>query len=29
MREVAELLSKLGPLRDSGILTGEEFNEQK
>ena len=29
MREVAELLGKLGSLRDSGILTGEEFNEQK
>jgi hypothetical protein len=29
MREVAELLSKLGSLRDSGILTGEEFNERK
>jgi PPE-repeat protein len=29
MREVAELLSKLGALRDSGILTSEEFNEQK
>ncbi|MGO9156975.1 PPE family protein, SVP subgroup [Mycobacterium sp.] len=29
MREVTELLCKLGSLRDSGILTGEEFNEQK
>ncbi len=29
MREVAELLGKLGSLRDSGILTCEEFNEQK
>ena len=29
MREVAELLGKLGSLRDSGILTDEEFNEQK
>jgi PPE-repeat protein len=29
MREVAELLGKLGSLRDSGILTAEEFNEQK
>ena len=29
MREVAELLGKLGALRDSGILTCEEFNEQK
>jgi PPE-repeat protein len=29
MREVTELLGKLGGLRDSGILTNEEFNEQK
>ena len=29
MREVTELLTKLGSLRDSGILTGQEFNEQK
>ena len=29
MREVTELLGKLGSLRDSGILTGEEFNDQK
>jgi hypothetical protein len=29
MREVAELLGKLGSLRDSGILTEEEFSEQK
>jgi PPE-repeat protein len=29
MREIAELLGKLGGLRDSGILTCEEFNEQK
>jgi PPE-SVP subfamily C-terminal region/Short C-terminal domain len=29
MREVTELLCKLGSLRDSGILTDEEFNEQK
>ena len=29
MREVAELLGKLGSLRDSGILTLGEFNEQK
>ncbi len=29
MREIAELLGKLGSLRDSGILTGEEFNVQK
>jgi PPE-repeat protein len=27
--ELAELLGKLGVLRDSGILTDEEFNEQK
>jgi hypothetical protein len=27
--ELAELLGKLGGLRDSGILTDEEFNEQK
>jgi PPE-repeat protein len=29
MGELAELLGKLGALRDSGILTSEEFNEQK
>jgi hypothetical protein len=29
MREVAEVLSKLGELRDSGVLTSGEFNEQK
>jgi PPE-repeat protein len=29
MREFAELLGKLGDLRDSGLLTDEEFNEQK
>ena len=29
MREVTELLGKLGSLRDSGILTEEEFSEQK
>jgi PPE-repeat protein len=29
MRELAELLGKFGVLRDSGILTSEEFNEQK
>ena len=29
MRERAELLCKLGVLRDSGILTDEEFNGQK
>jgi hypothetical protein len=29
VRELAELLGKLGVLRDSGILTDEEFNEQK
>jgi PPE-repeat protein len=29
MRELTELLGKLGVLRDSGILTEEEFNEQK
>jgi PPE-repeat protein len=29
MREVTELLGKLGALRDSGILTNAEFNEQK
>jgi len=27
--ELAEALGKLGVLRDSGILTDEEFNEQK
>jgi hypothetical protein len=27
--ELADLLGKLGVLRDSGILTDEEFNEQK
>jgi PPE-repeat protein len=29
MREFAELLGKLGDLRDSGLLTDEEFDEQK
>jgi PPE-repeat protein len=29
IRERAELLCKLGVLRDSGILTDQEFNEQK
>jgi PPE-repeat protein len=29
IRELTELLGKLGALRDSGILTDEEFNEQK
>jgi PPE-repeat protein len=29
IREFAELLGKLGVLRDSGLLTDEEFNEQK
>jgi hypothetical protein len=29
MRELTELLGELGVLRDSGILTDEEFNEQK
>lgn len=29
MHEVTDLLGKLGTLRDSGILTSEEFNEQK
>ena len=29
IRERAELLCKLGVLRDSGILTDKEFNEQK
>ncbi|ORV49534.1 hypothetical protein AWC05_02340 [Mycobacterium florentinum] len=29
MREFAELLGKLGELRDAGLLTDEEFNEQK
>jgi PPE-repeat protein len=29
IRELTELLGKLGVLRDSGILTDEEFNEQK
>jgi PPE-repeat protein len=29
MRELTELLCELGALRDSGILTDEEFNEQK
>jgi len=27
--ELTELLGKLGALRDSGILTNEEFTEQK
>ncbi len=29
IREFAEVLGKLGALRDSGLLTEEEFNEQK
>ena len=29
IREFAELLGKLGDLRDSGLLTDEEFNKQK
>jgi PPE-repeat protein len=29
IRELTELLGKLGVLRDSGILTDDEFNEQK
>ncbi|WAC91966.1 PPE family protein, SVP subgroup [Mycobacterium sp. Aquia_213] len=29
MREFAELLGKLGDLRDAGLLTDAEFNEQK
>ena len=29
IREFAELLVKLGDLRDSGLLTDDEFNEQK
>ena len=29
IREFAELVDKLGTLRDSGLLTEEEFNEQK
>jgi PPE-repeat protein len=29
IREFAELLVKLGDLRDAGLLTDEEFNEQK
>jgi len=29
IREFTELLSKLGELRDSGLLTDEEFSEQK
>ncbi|MGO9350291.1 MAG: PPE family protein, SVP subgroup [Mycobacterium sp.] len=29
IRELTELLGKLGSLRDSGLLTDEEFNEQK
>ena len=29
LRELAELLRELAALRDSGILTDEEFNVQK
>jgi len=29
IREFAELVARLGALRDSGLLTDEEFNEQK
>jgi hypothetical protein len=29
IREFAELLGKLGDLRDSGLLTDEEFDQQK
>jgi hypothetical protein len=29
IREFTELLGKLGALRDSGLLTDEEFDEQK
>jgi hypothetical protein len=29
INELAEVLGKLGALRDSGVLTDEEFNEQK
>jgi hypothetical protein len=29
INELAELLGKLGVLRDSGLLTEEEFNGQK
>jgi hypothetical protein len=29
LREVTDLLSKLGRLRDSGVLTDKEFGEQK
>ncbi|WP_396838458.1 SHOCT domain-containing protein [Mycobacterium sp.] len=29
LREVNDLLSKLGRLRDSGVLTDKEFGEQK
>ena len=29
IREFTELLGKLGDLRDSGLLTDEEFSEQK
>jgi hypothetical protein len=29
LREVTDLLSKLGRLRDNGVLTDKEFGEQK
>jgi hypothetical protein len=29
IREFTEVLGKLGDLRDSGLLTDEEFNKQK
>jgi hypothetical protein len=29
LREITELLSKLGQLRDSGVLTDAEFGQQK
>ena len=29
IREFAEVLGKLGDLRDAGLLTDEEFNQQK
>jgi hypothetical protein len=29
IREFTELLGKLGDLRDSGLLTDAEFNQQK